>query len=254
MVAGKADEANKSAARTLRIFEFFDRVERPAGVLEIAESLGIPRSSAAALIADLVQMGYLSHDRVSRNYMPTMKLAQLGRWVDAALLGRDRDVLVPLLHEVARSVDETVVLGVQDDLFVQYVHVELAQRPVMYFQRAGARRPMCRSATGWALLTFLPDDEVSDLVHRHNAHADDKPLDPADVLRHVRQARRRKYARSLGDYLPGVGMIAMPLASPDGLRRYALGVGGPQDRIAAKEGEIARALSRCVNRFLRQAA
>ncbi|MFO1219851.1 MAG: IclR family transcriptional regulator [Burkholderiaceae bacterium] len=249
-----SDDAIKSAARTLRVFEFFDRVERSAGVLEIAETLDIPRSSAAALISALVQAGYLSHDRASRSYMPTMKLAQVGRWVEAALLGRDRSTLVPLLHEVAREVDETVVLGVQDDLFVQYVHVELAQRPVMYFQRAGARRPMCRSATGWALLTFLGDDDVAEMVRRHNEHADDKRVAEAEVLKRVREARKQGYALSLGGFLPGVAMLAMPLASSDGERRYALGVGGPEDRIRGKQAAIAKALRACAKSFVKRSA
>lgn len=249
-----SDDAIKSAARTLRIFEYFDRVERAAGVLEIAETLDIPRSSAAALISGLVQMGYLSHDRVSRNYMPTMKLAHLGRWVDAALVGRDRDALVPLLRELARTLDETVVLGVQDDLFVQYVLVELAQRPVMYFQRAGARRPMCRSAAGWALLSFMSDEEVAQMVQRHNEHADDQSLNEADVLQHVRDTRENGYALSLGAFLPGVAMLAMPLAGPDAKRRYALGVGGPEDRVRGKEAIIVGALRSCAEEFVKRFA
>lgn len=243
------DDPVRSAARTLRIFEYFDRVERPAGVLEIAQALDIPRSSAAALISGLVQLGYLSHDRVSRQYLPTMKLADLGRWVEAALVGRDRDLLAPLLHQVARAVDETVVLAVPDDLFVQYVHVELAQRPVMYFQRAGARRPMCRSATGWALLTFATDDEIVELAHRHDAHANDQPVPVPALLQAVHEARRLGYAVSRGAYLPGVAMVAMPVRSQDGQRRYALGVGGPADRLKDKEAMVVDALRACVARF-----
>lgn len=242
--------ANANAAeRALRVFEYFDRVERPAGVKELAESLEMPRSSAAALVSLLVRKGYLSHDRVARTYMPTMKLARTGWWIDAALMGDDRDAVVPLLHDLVRKMDETVVLGVQDDLFAQYIHVELAQRPVMYFQRAGARRPMCRSAVGWALLSLQDDAEVRRLVQRHNQHADDKPVTEADILRHVTQARRLGYAFSHHAYLPGVGMLAIPLISADGARRYAIGVGGPVERLEEKEASIARALRECVSGF-----
>jgi DNA-binding IclR family transcriptional regulator len=200
----------------------------------------------------LVQRGYLSHDRVARTYMPTMKLTQMCRWVDEALMGRDRDSLVPLLHDVAHRLDETVVVGVQDDLYAQYIHVELAQRPVMYFQRAGARRPMCRSAVGWALLSMQDDDEVRSLVQRHNQHADDKPVDEAGVLSHVAEARRRGYAFSRQAFMPGVGMLAVPLLSPDCVRRYAIGVGGPVERLEAKEADIARALKACTRAFAKR--
>ena len=242
-------DSNRSAERTLRVFEYFDRVERSAGVMELADALQMPRSTAAALVSSLVQMGYLSHDRVGRTYMPTMKLAHMGRWIEAALLGEDRDALVPLLHEVARKVDETVVLGVQDDLFAQYVHVELAQRPVLYFQRVGARRPMCRSAVGWALLSLMRDDEVQRLVSRHNQYADDKAVTVAEVMAHVQEARSKGYAFSQHAYLPGVGMLALPITSPDGARRYALGAGGPVERLQERETEVARALRACASAF-----
>jgi DNA-binding IclR family transcriptional regulator len=242
-------ESQSSAQRVLRIFEFFDRVERSAGVIEIGQSIGMPRSTAAALISSLVRQGYLSHDRVARSYLPTMKLAMTGRWVESELLGRDRDLLAPLFHDVARKVDETVVLGVQDDLYAQYVHVELAQRPVMYFQRAGARRPMCRSAIGWALLAGLADDELARLAYRHNAHAGDKPVDAGELLATVSAVRRDGFAVSLGAFLPGVAMVAMPLASADKTRCYAIGVGGPAERIEGKLDEIGRALRDCAARF-----
>lgn len=243
-------ESIKSAERTLRVFEYFDRVERPAGVMELAEALGMPRSSAAALIGLLVQMGYLSHDRAARSYMPTMKLAQSGLWVAGALTGNDRNRLMPLLHALAHNVDDTVVLAVQDDLYAQYVHVELAQRPVMYFQRAGARRPMCRSAVGWALLSLQEDDQVRELVQRHNQFAGDKPVDEKELLRGVATARKLGYAFSRQVYMPGVGMIAMPMRSVDGARRYAIGVGGPVDRLAEREKVIEKALRACIKTFL----
>lgn len=247
--AGKDSANANTAERTLRVFEYFDRVERPVGVMELAESLQMPRSSAAALVSVLVRKGYLGHDRVARTYMPTMKLARTGWWIDAALMGDDRDAMVPLLHDLVRKMDETVVLGVQDDLFAQYIHVELAQRPVMYFQRAGARRPMCRSAVGWALLSLQDDAEVQRLVQRHNQYADDKPVTEDEVLKHVAEVRRRGYAFSRHAYLPGVGMLAMPLTSADGARRYAIGVGGPVERLEEKEASVARALRACVGGF-----
>lgn len=244
----------KSAERTLRVFEYFDRVERPVGVMELSEALEMPRSSTAALVALLVQMGYLSHDRAGRSYMPTMKLAQSGLWVAGALTGNDRNQLMPLLHALARNVDETVVLAVQDDLHAQYVHVELAQRPVMYFQRAGARRPMCRSAVGWALLSLQDDEQVRELVQRHNQFAGDRQVEEKTVLREVAAARQAGYAFSRQAYMPGVGMIAMPLRSADGARCYAIGVGGPLERLEEREKAVEKALRACIKAFLAKAA
>ena len=243
-------DAIKSAERTLRVFEYFARIERAAGVQELAESLGYPRSSAAALVASLVKLGYLSHDRAARKYMPTARVAELGAWVRRATLGEDRQRMVPLLQALSRKIDETVVLGVPDDLNVQYIHVELPERPLMYFQKAGTLRPLCRTATGWALLSGFPDEQIRRIVERHNTSGIDKRVDPDDVLRQVGAVRKRGYAFSRQTYLPGVGMIAVPAAGADS-RRYAVGVGGPIGRLEDKEKAVVRELAACVRTFER---
>jgi DNA-binding IclR family transcriptional regulator len=241
-------DAVKSAQRTLQIFEYFARVERAAGVQEIGEALGYPRSSTAALVSSLVKLGYLSHDRASRKYTPTARIAELGAWVRRAVLGEGRERIVPLLRALAQKLDETVVLGVAEDLQVQYVHVELPERPLMYFQKAGTLRPLCRTAVGWALLGGLPYDEIERMIARHNALGADAKVDPAVVRREVAFVRKRGYAFSHQAYMPGIGMIAMP-ARGDGERRYAVGVGGPVERLEKKEKAIVRELAACVRAF-----
>jgi DNA-binding IclR family transcriptional regulator len=247
-----ARDTIKSAERTLRVFEYFARIERAASVQELADKLGYPRSSAAALVASLVGLGYLSHDRAARKYMPTARIAELGAWVRQATLGEDRDRIVPLLHALSRKVDETVVLGVAQDLNVQYVHVELPERPLMYFQKAGTLRPLCRTATGWALLSGLPETEVERALERHNALGADKPVDVAEIRREVAAARKRGYAFSRQAFLPGIGMIAMPMTGGDA-RRYAVGVGGPVERLEKKEKAIVGEMRACVRTFERGA-
>ena len=48
----------KSAARVLAILEYFDDLQRPSTVTEIAEELTYPQSSTSALLRSLVSMGY----------------------------------------------------------------------------------------------------------------------------------------------------------------------------------------------------
>jgi len=243
----------KSAERTLRVFEYFARIERAASLQEIASKLGYPRSSAAALLASLVKLGYLGHDRAASKYMPTARVAELGAWLRRGVVGEDRDHIEPLLHALSRKVDETVVLGVADDLNVQYIHVELPERPLMYFQKAGTVRPLCRTAVGWALLGGLADAAIERALQRHNALGADKPVDPADVRRQVAAVRKHGYAFSHQAFLPGIGMIAMPVAVAGGARSYAIGVGGPVERLEKKEKTIVRELRACVRAIERGA-
>ena len=49
----------KSTARVLQIFDFFDEVQRPARVNEIAELLNVPQSLSSVLLKSLIKLGFI---------------------------------------------------------------------------------------------------------------------------------------------------------------------------------------------------
>jgi DNA-binding IclR family transcriptional regulator len=77
-VDSKLPTAVKSAARTLRVIEFFVEVRRRARANEIADRLGLPQSSASALLNSMVRLGYLDFDYATHTYEPTLRVAMLG--------------------------------------------------------------------------------------------------------------------------------------------------------------------------------
>lgn len=239
-----AEVEESGIGRAFKLFEYFDNVRRPVGVVEATEVLGFPRSSTAALFTTLVKLGYLTHDRATRSYIPTAKLSDLGRWSDSVLFGEDRTVIAQFAKQVGRATAETVVIGIRDDLDAQYIYVELPQRPVLYLVQAGARRPLCRSAVGWALLSTVGDDEIARIVARWNRLSPQPstamPLEA--VRKEVERVRSSGYAFSRHSFVQGIGMIAVLLPQRPGVRRMAVGVGGPVDRLDARKHEIIGAL------------
>lgn len=129
------DGSAGGVARAFRILAHFERVQRPCRIGELAGACNLPRSTAALIASQLVKLGLLSHDRSSRTYMPTLRLAELGRWVENQVPGEDRERLVPLLTALAARLEETVVLALRNDLYPQYIHVAEGAR-----DRRGAGR------------------------------------------------------------------------------------------------------------------
>lgn len=238
------DDGVRGVARGFRILLHFERVQRPCGIGELATACGLPRSTAALTVSQLVKLGLLHHDRSARRYVPTLRLAGLGRWVEDQVPGEDRERLVPLLRTLAARLEETVVLAVRNDLHAQYIHVELPERPVLYVVKVGTLRPLCRSAAGWALLSVADDDRSAETVRRFNATAEGQrsAVDVKLVLEEVRQTRRRGYAFSRHSVAQGVAMIARPVRAPASGQQLAVGVGGPVERLDRKEHEVAAAL------------
>lgn len=193
---------------------------------------------------------YLHHDRSTRSYTPTTRVSRLGTWVNDRLYGEESPI--DLLNHLRRATEETAVLGIQNDLATQYLLVMLSERPVCYYTKTGALRPLCLSGVGWALLSAMPDEHIRKLARRHNLSLDfsDQRVDSAELLASVARIRRDGYAFSRHTVTRGVGMIAMLLPAGVGGTRRAVGVGGPVDRLEEKRDSILYAMRSGIDRFM----
>src|SRR5581483_9287343 len=159
--------AVKSARRVFEVLEEFDRLRRPLTLKEISDGLAYPTSSAQALLKSLVVLGYLEYDRPSRTYLPTMRIAAVGRWVAEDLFGEGE--VLPVMRALRDETGETVMLGVRSDLFAHYVHVVRGEdAPLTSAPAPGSVRPLGRCGIGRLLLSALPDAEIDLIVRRIN--------------------------------------------------------------------------------------
>jgi DNA-binding IclR family transcriptional regulator len=240
------ENAVKSAKRAFEILETFDRHRRPLSLKEMLDDLGYPTSSGSALLKSLVGLGYLDYDRKQRTYFPTMRVAVLGEWVREALAG---DVgLLAALEELHHRCGETVILAIQSDIYVQYVHVIHSVEPLQFRAPPGTRRPLARSGMGWAMLAGKSDAEIEDLRRRINARSEEK-LSREALMAYVHEARTRGYAFSKGSVTEGAGLIAAALRRGPAGRVFGLAVAGYLPRLERKEAEIAAALRDAVARL-----
>jgi DNA-binding IclR family transcriptional regulator len=232
----------KSAERTLALFELFALNQRPMGVGEISKALEIPQPSVSMLVRNLSTLGYLEHDRGARTYVPTLRIMLLGSWIHRRF--SEENDLERRLEAMVRELDESVILGIQNGIYCQYVLAQLPQRPEQLEVQSGLLRPITRTAIGRVLLSLKPDAEVEAIVRRCNAEMTEERLRvrPSEFMEIIEQVRRQGYARTGGDMTPGNGVIAIAVPAPTGRMPMGVGVGGMVERVAEKEEQILAAL------------
>lgn len=241
----------KSAERVLRLLEHFDIVQKPQKLGELVVATGWPQSSVAALLATLIEQGYIQHDYRRRQYTPTAKLLHLGAWIPDTEVTSEPAVL-SLLTELNDGCGETVVIAEQSGLAARYVKVMAAQRRLTSsHSQTGVLRPMWASATGWALLSLQSDEAVRALVRDANRlrPADAPSVKLKQVREKVAEARRFGFVVSRHAVTQGVGMVAMPVSYPWRGRRFAIGVGGPVVLLDRKLSSIVEHMRRCTSRW-----
>ena len=243
----------KSARRVLEVLELFAEHRGPLAVGEIAEALAYPQSSTSILLQSLVALGYLTQDRAQRTYLPTMRGAFLGDWLEGQEVATD--AIARLMRRLHDATGETIILGQRQGVHVQYIRMLEGRNAVRFVLHRGLRRLIYHGATGVALLADLPDREILAILRRGNAEERDgaKRMKAATLMAMVNQCRRDGYTVSDGSVTPGASVIAMALPGIDHAPAMALGIGAPVLRLQPQVGALAALLRQEIARWRRDA-
>jgi DNA-binding IclR family transcriptional regulator len=161
----------KSATRALEIIELFAIHRRPLTVTEISSALSIPHSSSSVLLHSLSSAGFITRDRKTRKYIPSIRSVFLGNWIHDALFPDGS--LLAALDALSRAAQATVRLGVRNSVYVRYLHVSWPKKNCEgRGPTPGLAMPICQDALGRALLMDESDRDVCGIVRRANAEAD----------------------------------------------------------------------------------
>jgi DNA-binding IclR family transcriptional regulator len=215
----------KSAKRVLEIFEYFAEQRRPLTVSDIVLGLKYPQSSASVLMRSLTKLGYLDYNRYQRLYMPTLRVAMFGGWIHEEMFSRVS--LYKLIDDLHNRSGATVVLAMQNEIYLQYIYVVQPSNEVPWYIRSGSLRPIAKAAAGLILLSKKPDMEVLAMLRRINAEeTPDHRVNPTDLIKRLDQVRQKGFAFTAGAVNPHAAVVAMELPTPVSQPPMAIGIGG----------------------------
>ena len=239
----------KSAVRVLKVLEYFDSVRRSAGVTEVARELKFPASSTTGLLQSLVDIGYLIQD-AKRMYRPTPRVTLLGSWIDPQL-APDGPV-ISMMNELGAATGEVIILGIPSGITVRYIHVVPATKPMRLHAGPGDVRPIALSGIGRLFLAQMSDEEVRQVVFRHNAaqQEDASRLSYPAVRRDIEGIRAMGYSVSLDRISEGAGLVCLPLPPRPEAGPMAVAVAGLSSRIRSNSEMIASRIADSIRRHL----
>ncbi len=204
------------------------------GVSEIAARLSLDRGNTHRILKVLKARGYISQDSESKRYRPTAQLVGV-----AGAILRDLDIRSAAQKAcdlLVAAIGESVhVAQVTSDGIVYVLHRRGPHR-VSVNTDVGDRAPLHATATGKAVLAFLPEDRVRELVAEpftqftSRTHA---TLD--DLLRDLATVRRRGFAVDDEELNPDVRCVAAPVFDINGEVFGSVGVSGPTQRIGVNQ-------------------
>jgi IclR family pca regulon transcriptional regulator len=156
---------SQSLERGLAILSCFTPRRPVLGIADIADELGMSRSTTHRYVITLLALGYLEQG-ASRKYRLGLRVTDLG--MSALNSTGLREHAAPYLEELRQRTSYTVSLGVLDGPEVLYVDqarsFRRGQGQAGGDARTGSRLPAYCSAIGKLLLASLPDDDQRELI------------------------------------------------------------------------------------------
>src|ERR1700710_602614 len=237
-----SNDLTKSARRVFEILELFRERQCPLRLKDVVDALGMPTSSAAALLKTMAQMNYLSFESASRAYLPTLRISQLGSWVTTD--NYESGPIQEAVRRIGRKVGETILLGTVTDIYVEIVEILRARKPLQYYTTVGTRVLLVHSGVGWPLVAGETDQDIARIYRRTvRSKKIERGLAPLSrLMTGIEQVRRDGYCLSRGMVTRGVGVVGMVVPTPPHHRRLAIGVAGPIERIEKNLAKILAAI------------
>jgi DNA-binding IclR family transcriptional regulator len=224
----------KSAIRALAILEYL-RQSQPATLGGIARGLNFPISSTFALLKTLTDSGYLIYSPLDKLYRPSYRVALLGESiVERPSLGDG--VLQSRLHELQETTGETLIAGLQNSAYVQYIHVIAPHKRLLQRLPVGKMRLMAYNPMGQILLAQLDLRRATSIIRHNNANWRDEKSRQSEalLLAKVAKAGADGIAIGPGATWPNATIIAMAVRLNPEAQTIAVGIGGLNSSILPK--------------------
>ena len=196
---------------------------------DLCNEVGIPKSSAHALLTTFVNLGYLRRDPRTSLYHIGLKTFEVGaRYVEN---NRHFRYARELLENIVSTTDQTAHMAVLDGTDVVYISKFDCSHAIRMVSIIGRRIPAHATAIGKALLSGYTDDEIRALyAGRELARLTENTLTDLDVLiAQLQQARLVGYTSEREESTRGIECVAVAVGKPGDPTHTAISIYIPSD-------------------------
>lgn len=219
----------QSVDRAVNVLEILAR-EEEAGVTDLAQELGVHKSTAFRLVVALERRGLVEQTTERGKYRLAYGMVRLAGAASAQLdiTRESREVC----QELAEELGEGVNLAVLDGGEAIHVSQVRGSGSISAYNWVGQRTPLHVTSSGKVLLASEPDTETEAFLARGLERFTDNTLTRPDELREeLALVRERGWGSTAEEMEVGLNAVAAPVRDRDGGVIAALSISGPSYRL-----------------------
>ncbi len=239
----------RAVERALDILLCFTREDATRSLTQIAESVHMSKTTVHRLLATLENKRFITRDKVTGLYRLGFRFIEM-----ASLVLQDVELhrwAQPYLKRLSQEYGETVDLSILDGSHVMYLEVIESPQRLKLAAAVGQRLPAYCTASGKALLAYLPGEQVKKILSENlTEYTNHTPVSVPDILSDLRVTAERGYAVSEQEYEKDINAVAAPIFDADHHPIASIAIVGPsfrltKDRLPAL-GESIREMTRVI--------
>ncbi|MEU9734754.1 IclR family transcriptional regulator [Streptomyces sp. NPDC048002] len=239
--------AMSSTLTALAVLERLAQLQ-PVGLSELTRSMGLPKSTVQRCVETLHTAGWIEQESADTKRW-VIGIRPFSVAVTAIQRGGLRDRAIPVMNRLSAETEETIHLAVQDGREIVLVERVDSPHAIRAVSPVGARGPLHASSNGKAILSALPDSEITAYVAGGLESPTDATIVDADALAdEIADVRAAGFAVCRGELQDGVFSVASVIPDRSGHPAAALSVSGPRDRMNADRVKVLGPLVRAAAR------
>ena len=181
----------------------------PLGVTEVTGRVGLPKSTAARLLASLAREGVVEQVPGDTRYRLGARIVSLAAGVvptrNLVALAR------PVLVELASALDEAAGLSVVDGFVVHYIDQVDTAHQVLVRDWTGSRLPIHAVSSGQVFLAHMAPSVVERFLAEPLERFTPRTLvEPAALQERLRRVQLDGYAWGRDEFAEGINSVAAP--------------------------------------------
>jgi len=201
----------KSVSKTLAILSTFTEMTPMQRTSDIAEALDMNISTVSRHLNTLLDWGFLERDDVTGYYYPGLAVITL-----AGISLQNNDVYrfsAPELQQLSYKfhVHSHMAIPYKTDIIhminCSSEHTKELMMPM------GHRHPMYCSAMGRALLAYMPQEQVNEILKNSDikAYTPDTKTEISDIMAELKRTRQNGYCILINELNDNKGSLAAPI-------------------------------------------
>ncbi len=221
----------RAVERALDILSCFLKDEPTLSLTQIAERVGMHKSTVHRLLSTLEGKRFVYRDKSTGMYHLGFRFLEM-----TSLVSGDTDIerwALPYLERLVAEFGETVDLATLDGPDVVYLQVVESHQRVRLAAAPGSRLPAFCTASGKAFMAYLSAEEVHAILDTGlDKFTENTIVSLPEMYQDLRVTRERGFAISEQEYEAGINAVAAPILDANGCPVATIAITGPSFRLA----------------------